>query len=299
LGDGTKTVYYQIKDKAGLISSTYSDTIMLSTVVPTCSIVVNGGDAYTISTSVMLYLTYTDAFSGVSQVRYSNDGVWDTEDWDAPAITKLWSLTSEDGMKTVYYQVKNNVGLLSLTYSDSITLSTTFPTGSVVINNGDDSTSSVSVTLGLTYLDAISGVSQVRYSNDGVWDTENWETPATIRAWSLTSGDETKTVYYQVKNNAGLTSITYSDTIILKTAPTPTPTPTITPTPTPTPTPSITPTVMPTTTPTPSPSPSQLLSASPSPLSETTTTPLYLYAAAVIVIATITATTALIIKKRR
>ena len=310
-GDGTKTVYYQIKDNAGLTSSTYLDTIILSTTPPTGSIVVNGGDAYTISNSVTLSLTYTDPFSGVYQVRFSNDGIWDTEDWYAPVSTALWSLTPGDGMKTVYYQVKNNIGLLSPNYSDTIILTTTPPTGSIIINNGDASTSSVSVILTLTYTDAISGVSQVRYSNDGVWDIENWETLNPTRAWSLTSGDGLKSVYYQVKNNAGLTSITYSDTIILETIPTPTPTPTITPTATPIPSPSITPTVAPTSTsapttsPTPSPtlasspSPNQDLSSSPPPLSETTTTPLYLYAIAVIAIAVITAITALIIKKRR
>jgi hypothetical protein len=249
-GDGTKTVYYQIKDNAGLVSSTYSGTIILGAVAPTGAIAVNGGDAFVISTSVTLSLTYTDAFSGVSQVRYSNDGIWDTEDWDVPAATKLWSLVPGDGVKTVYYQVKNNIGLLSPTYSDTIILTTTFPTGSIVINGGDASTSSLSVILTLTYTDAISSVSQVRYSNDGVWDNENWETPAPTRAWSLTSGDGVKSVYFQVKNNAGLTSITYTNTIILETtAPTPTVTPTLSPSP------SVTPTVKPTVTSTPTASP--------------------------------------------
>jgi hypothetical protein len=321
-GDGTKTVYYQIKDNAGLVSSTYLDTIIISTVTPTGSIVVNGGDAYTTLNSVTLFLTYSDAFSGVSQVRYSNDGIWDTEEWDVPAATKLWSLTSEDGLKTVYYQIKNNVGLYSSTYSDTIMLTTTFPTGSIVINNGAASTSSLSVTLTLTYSDAISGVSQVRYSNDGVWDIENWETPAPTRAWSLTFGDGVKSVYYQIKNNAGLTSTTYSDTILLEIIPTPTPTPTVNPTPTPTASPTSQPTSNPTSnptqtptsnptqtptspttpaiiTPTPEPNSSQLQSPSPSPLSQTAETPLYLYAVTVLTLSAISATILILIRKKR
>ena len=312
-GDGKKTLYYQIKDNAGIVSSTYSDTIMLGTIVPTGSIAVNGGDAFTISTSVTLSLTHADAFYSVSQVRYSNDDVWDTEDWDVPAATKLWSLELGDGVKTVYYQVKNNIGLLSQTYSDSITLTTTPPTGSLIINNGDASTTSVSVILTLTYTDAISGVSQVRFSNDGVWDNENWETLATTRAWSLTSGEGVKSVYYQVKNNAGLTSITYSDTIILETTPTATPTPspslspsvtpavrpTVTSMPIASPIPTSTPTLSPTAIPvTPSPSPNQPTSPSTSPLSLFTETPLYLYAVVVFAIAVVSATTLIIAKRR-
>ena len=55
-----------------MLSSTYSDTITLDTSAPTGSIVINGGDVYTSSTSASLSLTANDATSGVSQVRYSN-----------------------------------------------------------------------------------------------------------------------------------------------------------------------------------------------------------------------------------
>jgi RNA polymerase subunit RPABC4/transcription elongation factor Spt4 len=68
-------------------------------------------------------------------------------------------------------------------------------------------TSSTSVTLSLTYSDNTSGVSEVRYSNDGVWDSEAWEPPSDEKTWALTSGDGPKTVYFQVKDNAGLTSL--------------------------------------------------------------------------------------------
>jgi hypothetical protein len=88
------------------------------------------------------------------------------------------------------------------------------PSGSIVINNNDTYTNSTSVTLTLTFTP---DVSQVRYSNDGVWDTEPWENASTTKAWILTAGDGTKTVYYQVKGNAGLAN--YSDTIILDTTP--------------------------------------------------------------------------------
>ncbi len=217
--DGTKTVYYQIRDNAGLLSTTYSDGVNLDTTPPSGSILISNGDAWTTSPWVSLTLTYSDATSGVSQVRYSNDGVWDNETWESPAGTKEWPLTFGDGAKTVYYQIRDNVSLLSMTYSDDIGLDTTEPIGFDVINNGDQWTNSTSITLTLGYLDSTSGVAQVRYTNDGVWDTEIWQGPSTTKSWTLVTGDGIKIVHYQIRDLAGLESITYLDYIGLDTMP--------------------------------------------------------------------------------
>ncbi len=99
-----------------------------------------------------------------------------------------------------------------------VTVDTAPPSGTVSINSGDAYTTSTSVSLSLTYSDTTSGVDEVRYSNDGVWDTEIWEAPAATKSWTLTAGDGTKTVYYQIKDVAGNTTAT-SDTIVLDTAP--------------------------------------------------------------------------------
>ncbi len=216
-GDGTKTVYYQVRDNAGLLSTTYSDDISLDTTPPVGSIIINDGDIWTTSPWVTLSLTYFDATSGVDQVRYSNDGVWDSESWEFPSTTKEWPLSFGDGVKTVYYQIKDNAGLLSNTYSDSIGLDTTEPVGFITVNNGDEWTNSTSVILTLGYLDSTSGVSQVRYSNDGLWDSEVWETPSTTKSWTITSGDEIKIIHYQIRDVAGLESMTYLDYIGLDT----------------------------------------------------------------------------------
>lgn len=146
------------------------------------------------------------------------------------------------------------------------------PTGSIVINNGEESTGSISVSLSLTAYDPESGVNEVRFSNNGGWD-KPWEKFSSTKSWMLLPGNGVKTVYYQIKNNDNLVSITYTDTIILITQPTPTPTPEPTPTPTPTsnptPTPNPTPTAKPTPTPTLAPSPP----ASPTPTPKQTAQP--------------------------
>jgi hypothetical protein len=264
-GDGGKTVYCQVKDSAGNPSVLFSDTIVLDTAAPTGSIMINGGDQFTNSSSATLTLIADDQGSGVNQVRYSNDGIWDSENWESFSSTKSWPLLSGDGQKTIHYQIGDYAGLES-TFSDTIVLDTLPPTGSIKINTDDESTTSNSVTLQLTANDTTSGIYKVRYSNDGVWDVESWEDFSSTKAWTLSSDLGSKTVYYQIMDRAQQIS-TFSDTIILATpppSPTPTPTPTPIPTPTPTPTSSSPPTPTPTVSPSVSPSPSE----SPIPSSE-------------------------------
>jgi hypothetical protein len=94
--------------------------IQLEKIAPQISMQINNGATQTSSTFVNLLLNANSA-SGVSQMRFSNDGVWDTSTWETYASTKTWTLTNGNGVKTIYCQVKDNAGLISNT-SNSITL---------------------------------------------------------------------------------------------------------------------------------------------------------------------------------
>ncbi|MFX1552963.1 MAG: hypothetical protein ACFFBV_03470, partial [Promethearchaeota archaeon] len=63
-GEGTKIVFYEIRDNVGWITQ-YNDTIDLDMTGSTGSIEINGGDTWTNSTSVLLSLVYEDVASGV------------------------------------------------------------------------------------------------------------------------------------------------------------------------------------------------------------------------------------------
>jgi parallel beta-helix repeat protein len=129
---------------------------------PTGSIIINNGSVYTTSASVTLTLNATDVGSGVSQVRYSNDGTWDTEPWVSSSQTMLWNLTSSEGTKTVYFQIKDKVGLMSQNYSATITLDKTAPaidTLSRTPAGGIQSNQPVTVSANIA--DATSGVKNV------------------------------------------------------------------------------------------------------------------------------------------
>jgi len=72
---------------------------------------------------------------------------------------------------------------------------------SVSISGGASSTDSINVTLTLGATNA----TQMNISNTA-YGAGQWESYATSKAWTLTSGDGTKTVYVQFKDNAGNTS---------------------------------------------------------------------------------------------
>ena len=73
------------------------------------------------------------------------------------------------------------------------------PTGTIVINAGDDCTSTTLVELALS-ADDPSGVSEMQFSNDNAsWSVA--ETYATSKAWELAETDGAKSVYVKYKDN--------------------------------------------------------------------------------------------------
>ncbi|MBJ6118122.1 T9SS type A sorting domain-containing protein [Pontibacter sp. BT310] len=88
------------------------------------------------------------------------------------------------------------------------------PTGSFTINSGSSYTNQTSVTLTITQ----SGASTMRLSNNGVnWGS--WTTVKYTTSWSLMYGDGKKTVYLQLKDDAGNVSEVYANDIILDQTP--------------------------------------------------------------------------------
>src|SRR3989344_6010319 len=114
---------------------------------PAASISINGGASTATSASVTLTLSCTDA-SGVKDVRYSNDGVFDTETFEPFAATKAWSISSGDGAKTVSYQCRDILDNVT-SASDVITLDTN-PPARTLTQPGIQAAGTTSVQLSLT-----------------------------------------------------------------------------------------------------------------------------------------------------
>jgi WD40 repeat protein len=102
-----------------------------------------------------------------------------------------------------------------------VNIDKTPPTGSLTINDGAASTYSTTVTLRITANDPLSGVAEMRFSNDGrTWS--DWESFSSTRSnWDLARYGGSvnqmgpKTVYAQLRDRAGNVSQTFSATIRL------------------------------------------------------------------------------------
>lgn len=120
-GDGGKTVYVKYFDKAGNFV-VISRSIVLDTAAPTGSVVVNGGAQSISQTTATLTLSAADAGSGVDKMRFSSDGVnWTAE--EPYVVTKSWTFSSGEGMKTVYVKFSDLSGRWSPAYSANVQLS--------------------------------------------------------------------------------------------------------------------------------------------------------------------------------
>ena len=211
-GEGAKTVEGEFRDAAGNVFP-YADGIILDTIAPTGTFVINLGDpAYTTTVDVDLILSIT----GATEMRFANDGAGWTgpEDGWVPIETPYdWDLSTGEGAKTVEGEFRDDAGNV-FPYADGIILDTIPPGGVFVINSGDPLyTNSVDVDL---YL-GITGATEMRFANDGAGWTgpeDGWVPFETPYDWTLSSGDGPKTVEGEFRDDAGLV-FPYVDDIIL------------------------------------------------------------------------------------
>ncbi|RXT03689.1 cadherin-like beta sandwich domain-containing protein [Ammoniphilus sp. CFH 90114] len=93
---------------------------------PSGSVVINNGAAATSSVDVTLSITATDPQNHPMEMRLSNDGTsWG--EWESHADAKDWTLSSGEGVKTVYVELRDIKGAISPSISDTIILDTNAP----------------------------------------------------------------------------------------------------------------------------------------------------------------------------
>uniref|UniRef100_A0A831XM16 Transcription factor n=1 Tax=Geobacter metallireducens TaxID=28232 RepID=A0A831XM16_GEOME len=119
-GDGVKTIYARYQDAAGNISPIVSDTIILDTVAPTGTIVINGGATTTNTTAATLTLSAADA-NGVTHMQFSKDNITWTP-FEPYATTRNVTLLPGEGFKTMYVRYRDTAGNVSVPYGAVIIL---------------------------------------------------------------------------------------------------------------------------------------------------------------------------------
>jgi hypothetical protein len=136
-GDGTKNVYFKVKDRANNIAIPVYDTITLDSKKPhLLAISINDDAKETNDTTVTLKLSAYDDISGVDQMSFSFNGdAWSA--WETFKTEKTIILTSGDGEKNVYFRVNDHADNTALPVAETIILNTTIP--SEVSNIVEDS----------------------------------------------------------------------------------------------------------------------------------------------------------------
>jgi hypothetical protein len=222
LEGANNTLEYWSIDLAGNVEKHHFLTeIKLDQTSPAGLININGGTRVTNSTNVVLNLDASDSLSGVGQVRFSNYWVWGSTSWESFSSTKAWTLDAWTGNQTVYYQIKDNANN-TRDYQATILVDVSSPKGSLVIGDGTQTTTdSSNVVLHLTYSDLGSGVNKIRLgtsANGGSVTWGSWTNATSTVTYNLGSGTGSRTVHYQIRDNAGLISETYTKSITVTSA---------------------------------------------------------------------------------
>ena len=220
-GAGVKTVYVRFRNAALENTMCISDTITLDTTAPTTpTISIDSGAAYTSSLAVNLTLSAAGTPAEMyitNTAACASGGVWETY-----STSKAWNILNSNAVNTVYVKYRDAALNESTCVSDSITHDTTAPmANSITINSGAALTSGTAVTLAL---DATGATEMYVTNTAGCGAGGAWQAYSTSRAWTVATGDGTKTVYVRFRNAALINSTCISDTITLDTTAPGTPT---------------------------------------------------------------------------
>lgn len=165
-------------------------------------------------------ISASDDKSGINpdaiNMKINKSNVNTTYDQNIQSIIYVPSIPLSEGDNVVSLEAADIVGNKTSTLVWSFTVDTKGPTGYIIINNQDALTNSVYVNLALSSTDATTDVKSMVVSNDGVFDTEQWEAFKTRKEnWMLTPISGTRKVYVKFKDTAENESAIYSDTIEL------------------------------------------------------------------------------------
>lgn len=203
-GDGKKTVYFRVMDKAGNIGNIASDSIILDTKPPSnLDIKINDGAKYTTKREVILSLHCEDE-NGIDKISVYNDiSPNPPDDWIKYVEKLEWTLSSDEGLKSVFFTAKDYAGNIAEYVWDDIIYDCTPPKSRV--NTLSEVQYSEHFTVSWYGEDEISGIKYytVEYK-DG--ESDNWKLLVKTNDTSTTfKGENGHTYFFRCKatDNAG------------------------------------------------------------------------------------------------
>jgi hypothetical protein len=207
-------------DSDNAAGNTATQTVNVANVAPTATFnapaSVNQGANFTLSLTGVSEPSSTDTNAGFTYAFDCGDGSGYVS---APTASTNCIAALDQPTVTVKGKVTDKDGG-SNEYTANVNVNNVYPTGTIRINNNAATTNNpiVSLTLSATDPPPGSNVGQMRFRNENTQTWSAWEPYQTSRQWQLSSGDGTKTVFVEYKDNAGnLSQGTTSDDIQLDT----------------------------------------------------------------------------------
>jgi hypothetical protein len=199
-GDGMRTVYIRVTDRAGNVHIG-SDDIELYLPKPAGSITIDDGAELTGHTVVRLTIDVPKA-ALLGLMQLSNAPSFAGADWDTVEEDVMWILEAGDGIKTVHVRFIDYRDIESVAVNDSIRLDQTAPVINVTLEGGSPYTTDTSVTGEIAYQD-ISGPVRMWVSMD---DSFYRVRPVDFTegfGFSIPARESDHRIYVQVEDEAG------------------------------------------------------------------------------------------------
>lgn len=188
-------------------------------VAPTGSISLQHLSKYSNSNKVSLSLSATDYLSGVYQMRISENSNFSDTTWIPYSTSHTYTLSEGNGLKNIYVQYIDYNTNLSEVFSTNIYLDTQPPQGSVSVVDMPVYTNSTDIPLNILASDNLSGVSQMRISEDSNFKNSLWIPFSSSYNFTLSQGDGQKHIYIQFVDFINNYSEVFSTNILLDTQP--------------------------------------------------------------------------------
>ena len=192
------------------------DDIYVDAGLPTGAIRLANGTEYTNTRQILLAISCSEP-SGVDQMMVSENANFTGASWETFATTMPFTLSADNGEKTLYLKLKSFVGHESAVISGTIGYDSIVP-GSPAIEAGTDGyTNTRNVALTPKATSAVAPISAIMLSEQSDLADGAWQSYATSMTFQVSAGDGTKTIYAKFRDGAGNVSQIVDTTVILDT----------------------------------------------------------------------------------
>jgi hypothetical protein len=216
LPEDATTILIRATDVLGDTRSAYRN-ITIDTTPPNGNIDIDGRAEFTINKDVTLTLNATDKY-GVTGMMVSEDGVFTDMEWEDYSPTMQFTLSTGDGLRTIYVKYLDKNGLESRVYNASIILDTLPPAGTIFLDGGALYTRNTTVVAEFNASDPI-GLDGMMVSTDQTFSGAEWVAFAAEKTVALAPGSGERTVYVKFRDAGGHVSQAFSDSILLDQSP--------------------------------------------------------------------------------